>query len=198
MLPRLVDTKEILRGKVFDVALPFTKGRPLDFVKQSESDPNLFSIVSKDDGFEGIIDPVTKKKKSEIVKIVTEFKLRPSLIIQLDEYNQNDKYPFTVILPLANVSEEQKKRKTFQDMMTYNNLNQFYYLGHNSYVTVNDPQRIYKNLLFKRDHEITIDPTIVDEIMKRFAECFEIKEIRQCDTCEHNCKNCEFKKAVNK
>jgi hypothetical protein len=198
VLPRLVDSKSILRGKVKDVALPFIQGRPLNFVIEDTDNPNLYKIIEKDDGFEGFINPINNKKKSEIVKVVTEFKLRPCLIIQKDEYNLIEDYPFTVILPLANISKEQRKRKTFQRVINYNDIDQYYYLGHNSYVTINDPHKVYKNMLFERDNEVSIDKESCNEIMMRLAQCFKINTIKECDTCSRNCNNCEFKNAVNK
>jgi len=194
ILPRLVNNDDILRGKVFNVALPFTKGRPLDFVCEDKNNLGLYKIIKNNDGFEGKLDEKTGKKQSEIVKVVVEFKLRPALIIQKDEYNLNSNFPFAVVLPIATLSDNQKNKSIFKRMIKSNDVESFYYLGNDSYTTINDPQRVYKNMLFYNDSNTFYNKDIMNEIMKRFAKCFEINKIVECDSCEYNCDNCELKK----
>lgn len=197
-LPRLVEHEDICRGKIFSVALPFTNGRPLSFVVEDNNNSNLFKIVKKVDGFEGKIDKKTGERKAEELKIVTGIKLRPCIVIQKDEYNHNHKYPLVAILPIATLTSEHKKKSIYQRLIKDNDLDSLYYLGNDCYITINDPQRVYKNLLFDIEN-INFDESNIDmeEIMKRFAKCFEIKRISECDQCEHNCENCEYKKVVN-
>jgi hypothetical protein len=86
------------------------------------------------DGFEGERNPKTGKKYAPTLKVVTEFKLRPALVIQ------NDKPDFELLLP-----------------------------------------------------EI-----IITDAMKRLAQYFEIRIIKECYECQRNCDNYEYKIAVNK
>ena len=44
---------------------------------------------------------------------------------------------------------------------------------------------------------ISIPTDIMAVIMKKFAQCFEIKRIKECDDCAKNCENCVYKLAVN-
>lgn len=196
-LPRLVKPEDILRGKVFNVALPFTNGRPLNFVFKDESQKDVFKIVRLDDGLEGKIGN-DGNRKAEILKIVTEIKMRPALIIDKDEFNHNPNYPFVVILPIATLSKSQKEKSIFKRMIRHNDIERFYYLGNGSYITVNDPQRVYKNMIFENESDIVFGESTMIEIFKRFAQCFAIDRIIECDRCEHNCENCNYKKiAVN-
>lgn len=196
-LPRLVKPEEILRGKVFNVALPFTNGRPLNFVFEDNDHKDRFKIVQLDDGLEGKVNE-KGHRRAEVLRIVTEIKMRPALVIDRNEFNQNPTYPLVAILPIATLSELQKRKNIFQRMVKYNNIERFYYLGNDSYITINDPQRVYKNMLFNNDSNIIFEKPIMIEIFKRFAQCFAIDRIVECDRCEHNCENCDYKKmAVN-
>ncbi len=198
-LPRLIEHKDICRGKIFSVALPFTNGRPLNFIAKDDSSEELYRIVKKSDGFEGSIDEKTGERKSEELQIVTGIKLRPCVVIQKDEYNHNPKYPLVVILPIATLTDRHKEKLIYQRMIEKNDVDSFYYLGNDCYITINDPQRVYKNTLFYIDYNLKYSETDVnmEEIMKRFAKCFEIKKIVECDNCQYNCENCKYKKAVN-
>lgn len=198
-LPRLIKDSDIFRGKIFSVALPFTSGRPLQFVVEDDNHDGLYRIVKKDDGFEGKIDNVTKVRKSEQLRIVTGIKLRPCIVIQKDEFNHNPKYPLVAILPIATLTKEQKEKPIYKRLIEKNDLDNFYYLGNDCYITINDPQRVYKNVLFQIDYKLKYNETDInmEDIMKRFAKCFEIKKISECDNCQYNCENCEYKKVVN-
>ena len=101
-------------------------------------------------------------------------------MIQKDQYNHNEKYPFVVILPIATLSEDHKKKPIFKRLIERNDLDQFYYLGNDCYITVNDPKRVYKNTLFYVEGHLKIDEKEIDmdELMMRFAECFDVKKIR--------------------
>jgi len=180
-LPRLVQSKDIERGKIFYVALPFTQGRPFKFVEKDQRIPDLYRMVEKKDGFEGVSEPRTGRRRSENLEIVTGIKLRPCIVIQKDQYNHNEKYPFVVILPIATLSKEHKQKPIFKHLIEYNDLDQFYYLGNDCYITVNDPKRVYKNTLFYVGGNFKINESEIDmdELMLRFAECFEVKRIRR-------------------
>ena len=178
-LPRLVDSKDICRGKIFYVALPYTQGRPLRFIEKDEQHPELYRIVEKEDGFEGRAEPATGKRRSESLEIVTGIKLRPCIVIQKDQYNHNEKYPFVVILPIATLTKEHKQKLIFKRLIEYNDLDQFYYLGNDCYITVNDPKRVYKNTLFYVEGRLKIDTCDIDmdDLMMRFANCFDVKRL---------------------
>lgn len=66
-----------------------------------------------------------------------------------------------------------------------------HYLGHNSYITINDPSQIYKNMLFEFDDgvERKIGKSVLDVVMKKFAKCFDINELEKCDECIYNYNN---------
>lgn len=180
-LPRLVISKDIHRGKIFYVALPYTQGRPFSFVEKDRHYHDICRIVEKADGFEGKSDEETGKRRSEEQNIVTGIKLRPCVVIQKEQYNHNESYPFVVVLPIATLSTSQKQRPAFKRMLEYNDLDQFYYLGNDCYITINDPHRVYKNTLFYVEGNLKIDESMIDmdELMIRFAECFAVKKIRQ-------------------
>ena len=80
-LPRLVPYESVIRGKIFNVATPFTEGRPLTFVAEDKNNPGSFKLIKKTDGFEGEIDPVTKKRKAPVVHAIMEYKVRPGIIV---------------------------------------------------------------------------------------------------------------------
>ncbi len=178
-LPRLVDPQDILRGKIFYVALPHTTGRPFKFLQCVEGETNDYKVIEKLDGFEGTIME-NGQKKSEHLEVVVGIKLRPCLVIQKDQYNKNERYPFVVVLPIATLTKEHKNRPIFKRLIEKNDLDQFYYLGNDCYITINDPHRVYKNTLFYVEGKLKIDEQAfdMDELMKRFAECFDVKEIR--------------------
>lgn len=180
-LPRLVSSKDIHRGKIFYVALPYTQGRPFDFVEQDRHYPDIYRIVKKEDGFEGKTDNDSGRRKSETLNIVTGIKLRPCVVIQKNQYNHNDTYPFVVVLPIATLTSEHKKRNIYRRLMEVNDLDQFYYLGNDCYITVNDPKRVYKNTLFYVEGGLKVEESKIDmdELMVRFAECFAVKKLRQ-------------------
>ena len=178
--PRLVNSKDISRGKIFYVALPYTQGRPFRFIEKDEQHSKMYRIIEKEDGFQGKSEPQTGRRRSESLEIVTGIKLRPCIVIQKDQYNHNEKYPFVVILPIATLSEDHKKKPIFKRLIERNDLDQFYYLGNDCYITVNDPKRVYKNTLFYVEGHLKIDEKEIDmdELMMRFAECFDVKKIR--------------------
>ncbi len=179
-LPRLVQSEDIHRGKIFYVALPYTQGRPFRFVEKDEQHEDLYRIIERPDGFEGKSEPQTGKRRSESLEVVTGIKLRPCIIIQKDQYNHNDKYPFVVVLPIATLTKEHKQRPIFKRLIEHNDLDQFYYLGNDCYITVNDPKRVYKNTLFYVEGRLKIEESDIDmdELMMRFAECLAVKKIR--------------------
>ena len=198
MLPREVKSEDILKGEIFYVALPFIESRPLKFVEPDEHNTNLYKIVKKDDGFEPVIDSKGKKGFPEL-QIVCGVKLRPCLVIQNDEMNKNEKYPLVVVLPIQTFSDNQKNRAVYKRVIEKNDLPEYFYLDNGSYITIDNPRRVYKNTLFTVPNNVNFDKKLIDmeELMLRFAECFEIDKIRQCEECTNNCNNCEFKIAVN-
>ena len=127
-LPRLVNHQDILRGKIFYVALPHTEGRPFKFLQREHDKANCYKVVEKLDGFEGT-RLETGRKKSEQLEVMVGIKLRPCLIIQKNKYNQNERYPFVVVLPIATLTKEHKERPIFKRLIEKNDLDQFYYLG---------------------------------------------------------------------
>ncbi|MDF2545345.1 MAG: hypothetical protein K0R93_243 [Anaerosolibacter sp.] len=201
-LPRLVSHKDIIRGKIFNVAVPHTSGRPLNFVIEDPGQKGTYKIITKDDGFEGEKDPKTGKKIAPVVKVVTEFKLRPAIVISDDYWNNNEDYYSVVVVPIASIYEEDKKNPLIKRMMTSNDLDGLHYIGtktgRDAYVTVNDPVRLNKNMLFEPKKQIVLDDPLMTVLMEKFAKCFAVKKIARCRECEHNCESCEFRLAVNK
>ena len=179
-LPRLVSSKDINRGKVFYVALPYTQGRPFKFLEKDRHYPDIYRVIEKDDGFEGKADGESGRRRSEALNVVTGIKLRPCVVIQKDQYNHNEKYPFVVILPIATLTPEHKEKPLFKRLIQYNDVDQFYYLGNDCYITVNDPKRVYKNTLFYVEGGLKIEESKIDmdELMIRFAECFAVKKLK--------------------
>ena len=202
ILPRRVSHEKILRGKIFNVAVPHISKRPLDFVVEDSANPGLYKIISKIDGFEGEIDPKTGKKYAPTLRVVTEFKLRPAIIIQNNELNFKISYYYTVALPIGSIYENDKTEPTMQRAMTTNDVNELHYIGtipgKESYVTIDNPKVVHKNMLFEPAHELIVPDQMMVEIMKKFALCFEIKRIKECDERKNNCDKCEYKLAVNK
>ena len=182
-LPRLVSHQDILRGRIFYVALPHTEGRPFKFLQKENEDSNSYRVIEKSDGFEGTV-LASGQRRADQQEVVVGIKLRPCLIIQKDQYNQNERYPFVVVLPIATLTKKHKSRPIFQRLIEKNDLDQFYYLGNDCYITINDPHRVYKNTLFYVEGSLKIDEENfdMDELMKRFAECFDVKELRAMDT----------------
>lgn len=201
-LPRLVDYNEILRGKIFNVPIPFTSERPLDFVVEEPDGKGLYRIVRKDDGFEGQIDPVTKKKVAKPLKIVTEFKMRPAVVIQSTNINTSPYYDFVIVLPLASINENDLKDPVMKEIVAHNNNDRMYYLGETlgreAYVNIIDPKRLHKNMLYAAKEEVILTEDVMEVIMMKFARCLEIKKIAECETCEKNCENCSYKNVVNR
>jgi len=194
-IPREVSPEQIIKGRVFDVAVPFTKGRPFSFVEETDNGSGLFRIVKKDYGLEAKI--VGGKTKAQVLKIVTEIKLRPALVILRDNLNQHTEYPYTIVLPIGTITEEQKKRKLFKRMLETNDVDQIHYIGNDSYITINDPYRVFKTTLFERSCPITIGDKEVSTILVKLGKCLDMDRIARCDECESNCDNCELKLSVN-
>lgn len=201
-LPREVPYGQILRGKIFNVAVPFTNERPLDFVIEDDKFKGFYKIITKDDGFEGVINQETGRRQAPVVKIATEFKLRPAIVIQKNEFNNNPNYHMTIVLPITKIRKEDKNNEYVQGAIENNDVEYYHYLGklllHESLILINDPKRIHKNMLFATPKEIILSNDIMEEILVKFAKCFEIKKIKECDECEQNCKRCRYKLAVNK
>jgi hypothetical protein len=202
VLPRLVSYENILRGKIFNVATPFTEGRPLSFVVQDGSNPGLYKIIKKLDGFEGEIDPITKKKKAPVVQAVMEYKIRLGIVIQNDKLNHDPDYKSVIVIPIASIYEEDKKDPLIIRAMTKNDVDLIHYLqmvtGREAYAQVNNPRIVYKNMLFEPPKQIILHSSMMDEIVKKLASCLQIKKIKECEDCKYNCKKCEYKLAVNK
>lgn len=201
-LPRQIPYEDILQGKIFLAAIPYTFGRPLRFVEEDKQSPGKYIIKEDNDGFEARIDSKTGKKYSPIVQAVAEFKVRLAVVIQSDEWNQKSKYPFTVVVPIASLYPDDFKEPEVQRLVSKNDLPSMHYIenvtGRDAYITVNDPNRINKNMLFKPAIDIKLDTLTMEKVLKKLAICFEIKKIVQCDDCNRNCDKCEYKLAVNK
>lgn len=201
-LPRMVKYEDIMRGKVFNVAIPHTEGRPFDFIIENETNKGTYNIVTKDDGFEGVIDPVTGRRKAPTVMIATEFKLRPAVVISSNVANQKANYHSVIVLPIASIFEKDKSDSLVQRMMSSNDIGGLHYIGQvtgrDAYITVNDPKRLHKNMLFEPAKEVLLDEELMAVIMEKLAGCLEIKQIPQCKECEKNCDKCQYKVAVNK
>lgn len=200
-LPREVIYSEIKRGKIFNAAIPHTFGRPLIFVEQDSSNPDTYKLIEKQDGFEGVIDPVTGKRTAPTVKAVAEFKLRPAVVIQSNNLNFNEAYPFVIVLPIASIYEEDLQDPEIKRMMSKNDIAHFHYTGkvtgRDAFVSITKPSRINKNLLYKPKQEIILEDSMMEGILLKLAKCFEIKKIEQCDNCHQNCAKCEYKVPVN-
>ena len=201
-LPRLVTYDKIKRGKLYNVAVPHMSERPLSFVIEDDKNPGTFNLVTKPDGFEGKRDPKTGKKFAPTLKVVTEFKLRPSLVIQNDKLNTDPNYHSIVVLPVATIYESDKENPLISRAIEKNDIDLIHYIGaitgREAYIQVNNPKLIHKNLLFEPDYELLLPDIIITDTMKKFAKCFEIKQIKECEECQRNCNNCEYKIAVNK
>lgn len=101
-----MDNSNIIRGRIFNAAIISTNGRPLEFLEEQEGD--TYKIIPKNDGLEGKVDLKTGKRKAEVLKIATEVKLRPVVVIQSDK---NSNYPLVVVLPLANIPKAKKRNE---------------------------------------------------------------------------------------
>lgn len=200
-LPRQVSYDEIIRGKIFNVPTPYTSQRPLDFVVEEPGSEGLFRIVQKDDGFEGEIDPVTKKRVAKTLKIVTEFKMRPAVVIQSTDINTSPFYDYVIVLPLTSIHPGDLTDPVIQEIMTYNNNDRMHYLGEllgrHALVNIVDPKRLHKNMLYATKAGVILGDDVMETIMVKFAECLSIRRIVECETCEKNCENCSYKNAVN-
>lgn len=201
-LPRAVSYDNILWGKVYYVPIPFSSGRPLEFVVKDTDHEDLYRLAKKADGFEGEIDPATGNRVSRELKIVTEFKMRPALVIQSNEMNVDPRYDFVVVLPISTINKGHMNRPIIQDMITHNNIDRLHYIGkavgRESYITVSDPKRLHKNMLYKFNREVSFSDEVMEVILAKLAKCLEIKRIAECDLCEKNCENCEYKNVVNR
>lgn len=199
-LPRLVKSQDIIKGKIFNIAVPFVAERPLEFVVQDDGNSDKYRIVTKDDGFEGTMG-ADGKRHADVVRVVTDYKLRPGVIISSNELNNNEDFKDVIVLPISSIHTNESQRSLIQRMKEKNDLPSFHYLerlvGKESYVIVNKPIRLHKSMIFEARREIVLDQEIMTEIMKKLAKCLEIEEIEKCDQCEHNCENCELKLASN-
>lgn len=198
MLPKEVNSKDISKGEIFYVALPYLESRPLKFIEPDDENEGLYKIVQKDDGFEPITDEKGKRKSPEL-QIACGVKLRPCLVIQNDDMNKNEKYPLVVVLPIQTFSNNQMNKELYKRVIDKNDIPEYYYLDKGSYITIDNPRRVYKNTLFTVPNAVNFDKSLInlEEIMTRLAECFEINKIRQCEECSKNCSKCAFKLAVN-
>lgn len=187
-LPREIDDKDITRGKVFSVPIPFNDGRPFDFVKY-DNDTDTYKVVTLEDGFEGKIDPVSKRKKSEIVKLAINYKLRPALVIQNNYDNQNENYNSVIVLPIETIKEKQKGNSRIKRMMETNDVDNVHYIGNDSYIIINNPVKVHKNMLFENKKNIIFNESVMELIMKKFAKCVDIDKIEKCDECMYNYEN---------
>lgn len=180
-LPRLVSSKDIHRGKIFYVALPYTECRPFKFIERDRHYPDIYRVVERADGFEGK-DDGNGRRRSEDLQIVTGIKLRPCLVISKDTDNHNEKYPLVVILPIATLTEAHKQKPIWKRLVKYNDVPSLFYLGNGCYITINDPKRVNKNTLFYVEGGLKVEETGIDmeELMWRFADYFAGKEqVRQ-------------------
>jgi hypothetical protein len=197
-IPKGINSRDLRRGEVYQAGLPHILGRPLRFVEESEND--LYRVIKKDFGLEGKVNPQTGATQAVEYSVVTPLKMRPCLVIQNDALNCDEKYDFVIVLPIATVPEERKTLPIMKRMIEKNDVSRFHYIENSVYITVDDPHRIYKNLLFEvNESSLKFDKRLIDmdEIMKKYARCFKITKIRECEECERNCKNCEFRIAAS-
>ena len=197
-----VGYSEILRGHLYWSAIPYTKGRPLDFLedfKELDDGTNICKVVKKENGFECEIDEETQEPMSE-VKVIIPHKVRIALVLQNDFLNHHSAYHQVFVVPIQTLHRA-GKTKTFLDKLAIRNeYPQYHYIGEETgreaYVNIGDIKRIHKSLLLERFRPEQINVDVMTEICNKISFLLDIKEIPVCHDCKRNCANCDLKKII--
>lgn len=196
---------------VYLAAIPYTKPRPLKFFETcgtctaekhcSEKTVDCGKLVLKDYGFEPVKNPETGKWEATEVLVAIPHKVRPAVVIQIDEINADKTYHQVYVAPIQSLFTI-KNPEHMERVKKENDVPFFHYItgatDHDSVIVVSDIKRIHKSLLLKETKGIisTNDMEIVGE---KISALLDIKKIAACEECDKNCENCLLKKqAVNK
>lgn len=184
--PREIPYERIIRGRIYNAAIPHTFGRPLKFVEPHPKIFGVFNVVEKNDGFEGVIDSKTGKRVAPVVQAIAEFKMRPAVVIQADEWNKKEEYPFVIVLPIQGIYPDDLKDPDIKRMIAVNDLPFIHYIGSipgkESYITITKPNRLNKNMLYLPKNEIDLSSYIMEEILKKLPSVMNaIKTVKSAN-----------------
>lgn len=137
-----VENDRILRGHIFYAAVAFSDGTPVDFFEPIPDLGKGFGrIVSKMNGFNPVYDE-NGKKYSPTLNVVVKHKVRLSVVIQSNLFNQNESYDHVYIAPIATIHPTQEKTELIERLKDTNDIPQLHYIGNHTgrpaYVNVSD------------------------------------------------------------
>jgi len=197
-----VSYTEILRGHLYWSAIPFTKGRPLDFLEdfsQLGNGERSCKVVNKEVGFECEIDDITQEPKTE-VSVIIPHKVRIALVLQNDFLNHHASYHQVFVAPIQTLHREGKTKSFIEKLTIKNEYPQYHFIGEETgreaFINIGDIKRIHKSLLLEKFREEELDQDIIKEVCNKLSSLLEIKEISACQDCKMKCENCDLKKST--
>ncbi|MFE6134854.1 type II toxin-antitoxin system PemK/MazF family toxin [Bacillus sp. NPDC057893] len=167
-----VSSEQIKRGNIYEVAVPFSDGRPLTFF---EADPklgeNVGRAVKKEHGFEPEYDAKTSTKKARIVSVIVKHKTRLCVVLQSDLFNGNENYDHVYVAPIATIHSREEKTELIKRLKEKNDIPQLHYIdshtGKPAYVNVGDIKRLHKSLILKTTSHSPLSSKAMREISKK-------------------------------
>lgn len=205
-LPHLIDSKDIIRGKIFRTAFPFIEDRPLAFFekcdKYEKECPSHCSghkhcgrVVEKAYGFESSND--------EILYVVTRFKARHAIVLSTSVINENSNAHNVVVAPLIGIHDDEINTPKIKSIMNREfRIFSAHYLeknvtGMHCYIDLSKIGPVPKTWLLQEKAFIEDDQTF-NGISERIGIMLAQKQLIGCKNCKKPCENCAIKNELEK
>lgn len=184
-----IPDKEILRGKFYWSAIPYSEKRPLYvFCKNKKNNYGKREMY---------VNPFNNgiykngEVHSDVIDVIIRHKRRLSLVVQADTLNEDVTYPFVYVVPITTFDGDLAKIHYVRD--NNNDIIQYHYIGEitgkESVANISDIKRIHKSLLLEKTNIEQIDSDTIENIGKKIAQFMEIDKIEKCKECMYNYEN---------
>jgi hypothetical protein len=205
-LPHLIDSEDIIRGKIYRTAFPFLEERPLAFFEKCDVYNSACSlhcsghqycgrVVEKPYGFESSND--------ETLYVVTRFKARHAIVLSTSVLNENRSWPNVILAPIVGIHDDEIHKQKFKSIMN-RDLSKFttYYLdkditGMHCYIDLGKIRPVPKNWLLQ-EKAFLEEEQAFNDISERIGLILAQRRLVDCKNCKKPCENCDIKGELEK
>lgn len=205
-LPHLIDSKDIIRGKIFRTAFPFLEERPLAFFEKCDKYEKECSshcgghkhcgrVVDKEYGFESSND--------EILYVVTRFKARHAIVLSTPVINENKYARNVLVAPIVGIHEDELETPKIKGIMNREyRIFTAHYLeknitGMHCYIDLSKIGAVPKSWLLQ-EKAFLEDRETFNGISERIGIMLAQKQLIDCKNCKKPCENCDIKGELEK
>lgn len=202
-----IQSKDIFLGNIYTTIIPFSTPQPLSLFEscttcESNKMCNGFNENcgrKYNDGQDFDRDKMSQFQNNDSeISVIVPHKIRPAVVIQPDDYNHRDNYPFVFVAPIQTLHREKIQAKKLKKILA-NELPQLHYIGdhtgHEAYINISDIKRLHKSFLLEKHSSDPFSDDIMLEVLIKISSLLGMGKgkIAACKTCEMNCDNCSLK-----